>query len=93
MMIGYRSIIEGGFQHRDISIGNVLWFETAQKTQSVFNSFQSRQASPNSNKALLKAELERCGVNDLCYGWVIDGDMSIAFKRYIEDGRQKIRSV
>ena len=85
-------MIERGFQHRDISIGNVLWLKEPRTTTSVFETFQDESA-PAESQIALEAQLKQSRIKDRCRGFVIDGDMSIELKSYFSEVREGSRSV
>jgi hypothetical protein len=85
-------LIEKGFQHRDISIGNVLWLDQPRTTQSVFETFEGDSA-PADFEVDLKAQLQQSHVKDRCQGFVIDGDMAIELESYFLEDREGSRSV
>lgn len=77
-ILGYRNIIFGGFQHRDISIGNVLFLEEPKKTKPLLDNLE--RASPD-----LRDLIQKLGINDQCHGFIIDGDLAIELKTYFAD--------
>jgi hypothetical protein len=90
--VGYRNLIEKGFQHRDISIGNVLWLDKPRITRSVFETFGSNSA-PAGYEISLEAQLEQSRIKDSCQGFVIDGDMAIELESYFLKDHEESRSV
>jgi len=95
-MLGYWNMLRKGFQHRDISIGNVLLSKVAQKKESVLQkvldllSPQRRDEIGDRSGTLekLRELLEALEIDDDCKGFVIDGDLSINLSDYDfkEDG-------
>ncbi|EIW80211.1 hypothetical protein CONPUDRAFT_137525 [Coniophora puteana RWD-64-598 SS2] len=90
-MIGYWNMLRKGYQHRDISIGNMLRCETAQAKASLSEVLAIMLRDINisdSRKALLKKLkdlLERLKIDDQCKGFVIDGDLAINLREYFFD--------
>jgi hypothetical protein len=85
-------MIERGFQHRDISIGNVLCVDPRRQTKSVFETFLDDDVSSEFQKHL-KTQLEQSGVQDHCCGFMIDGDLSVRLKSYFMKTHEGSRSV
>ncbi|EIW76053.1 hypothetical protein CONPUDRAFT_169241 [Coniophora puteana RWD-64-598 SS2] len=95
-MLGYWNMLRKGFQHRDISIGNVLLSKAAQRKESVLQkvldllSPQRRGEIGERAETLKKIKelLEALEIDDKCKGFVIDGDLSINLSGYNfkEDG-------
>jgi hypothetical protein len=63
---GYLNLIEAGYLHGDISIGNVLWKKDGQ-----------RMAPTSIQDEEICALLRDPRIGDLCTGFLIDGDMAI----------------
>ena len=80
-------MIEKGYQHRDISVGNILWHRSGQRKNSVLEMLWEDSSASQYRKDLARL-VERCGVTELCNGIVIDGDMAIEFKSYF-DGTER----
>ena len=83
-------MIEKGYQHRDISIGNVLWHKYAQQKDPVQDTLKE-DGSADQYRKDLAALVEQCEITELCNGAVIDGDMAIEFKSYF-DGAEHLGS-
>jgi hypothetical protein len=83
------NLIEQGFQHRDISIGNVLWLLQDQVSVRHFSGRRQRSSA----RWRLKMQLKQSDVNEHCRGFVIDGDMAIEFKSYFTEAHEGSRSV
>jgi hypothetical protein len=91
--IGYFNMIMQGFQHRDISIGNVLWVDHFQETKSVFDSLGARVCVLDGYPTRLETQLKQSGVDNRCNGFVIDGDMAVKLASYFTDEHAGSRSV
>jgi hypothetical protein len=91
--IGYFNIIMRGFQHRDISVGNVLCVDRFQETMSVFESLAEKDCLLHGYQMRLKTQLQQSGVENRCNGFVIDGDMAIKLKSYFMEEHAGSRSV
>ena len=86
-------MIEKGYQHRDISVGNILWHRFAQRKNSVLEMLREDSSASQYRKDLASL-VERCEITELCNGFVIDGDMVIEFKPYFDGTEyQNSRSV
>ncbi|KAJ3995066.1 hypothetical protein F5050DRAFT_1713202 [Lentinula boryana] len=76
---GYYNMCQNDYQHRDLSIGNVLMVDEPIKTE--------RFDIPNPNETQREI-LELCrklDINDQCTGFVIDGDMAVTWKSYFTE--------
>ncbi|KAJ3994815.1 hypothetical protein F5050DRAFT_416995 [Lentinula boryana] len=76
---GYYNMCVKNYQHRDLSIGNVLMADEPIKTE--------RFDIPNPNETQREI-LELCrelGIDDQCTGFVIDGDMAVTWDSYFTE--------
>lgn len=76
------------FQHRDVSIGNVLMVDHPVECEP----FTIKE--PNSTQMEILEICEKLGIKDRCHGFVIDGDMAINWTTYFEeehDGSNSVR--
>ncbi|KAJ3991910.1 hypothetical protein F5050DRAFT_1862859 [Lentinula boryana] len=76
---GYYNMCVKKYQHRNLSIGNVLMVDEPIKTE--------RFDIPNPN-ATQREILDLCrdlGINDHCTGFVIDGDMAVTWDSYFTE--------
>ncbi|KAJ3983677.1 hypothetical protein F5890DRAFT_1566305 [Lentinula detonsa] len=83
---GYYNMCQRNYQHRDLSIGNVLMVDEPIKTQ--------RFDIPNPNETQREI-LELCkklDINDHCTGFVIDGDMAVNWESYFTEEHLGTRS-
>ena len=81
-------MIEKGYQHRDISIGNVLWHKSAQQKDPVQDTLKE-DGSASQYRKNLAALVEQCEITELCNGIVIDGDMAIELKSYFDGTKHR----
>ncbi|KAJ3994816.1 hypothetical protein F5050DRAFT_1809260 [Lentinula boryana] len=76
---GYYNMCVKNYQHRDLSIGNVLMVDEPIKTE--------RFDIPNPNETQREI-LDLCrelGIDDQCTGFVIDGDMAVTWDSYFTE--------
>ncbi|KAJ3978944.1 hypothetical protein F5890DRAFT_1469690 [Lentinula detonsa] len=85
--IGYYNMCVKKYQHRDLSIGNVLMVDEPMETEPF--------VIPNPN-ATQREILERCkklDINDHCIGFVIDVDMAVTWDSYFTEEHLGTKSV
>ena len=109
MLIGWFNLIQKGYLHRDISIGNVVMVEDAVTTKAfeILKKEGGKATVENITEALrdLKIDSSATWENDLtialqdlnitnkCHGFVIDGDMAIKMADYFNKEHPGSRSV
>jgi hypothetical protein len=76
--IGCRHMIFRGYLHRDISIGNMLFCEEPMKKRRLRQELQDTN-TPQENFQFI----EKLGIDEDCYGCLIDGDSSVVLKKYL----------
>ena len=106
--IGWFNMIQKDYQHRDISIGNILMLDEGVKTKAfeVINLGKHIMADDITKKPeeldigssatwenKLLATLRDLGIIDKCHGFVIDGDMAIKISDYFNQKRDGSPSV
>ena len=86
-LLGYRNIIEKGYQHRDISIGNILFLKDGRRTIQPIEETMGDCPSLSSNhyRRRLALLVKRYPTFAKCHGYVIDGDMAIELKLHFEN--------
>ncbi|KAF5379960.1 hypothetical protein D9757_010237 [Collybiopsis confluens] len=77
--LGYYNMCQKNFQHRDISIGNVLMVDEPIKTKP----FQI--ARPNETQKEILDLCKKLNISDNCVGFVIDGDMAVDWTSYFDE--------
>ncbi|KAF5367893.1 hypothetical protein D9757_011247 [Collybiopsis confluens] len=77
--LGYYNMCQENFQHRDISIGNVLMVDEPIKTRP----FQI--AHPNETQKTILDLCKKLNISDNCVGFVIDGDMAVDWTSYFDE--------
>jgi hypothetical protein len=82
-------LIERGFHHRDISMGNILRSKNAKLAKSALETFAG---DPTETQERLFSQLAQSEVKDLCHGFVIDGDLAVELKTYFSKDRKGVRS-
>jgi hypothetical protein len=108
-LIGWFNMIQKGYQHRDLSIGNIVMIDKAVKTkrfeiikkqkesatvENITKMLQELKIKPSATWELsLEATLQRLEITDECRGFVIDGDMAIKMADYFEKEHNGSRSV
>jgi len=87
-MLGYWNMLRKGFQHRDISIGNVLLCEDPQTKRPLSQALGGlvlNLEELDTRKARLEkliTLLQRLKIDDKCRGFVIDGDLAVHLPEY-----------
>ncbi|KAF5357438.1 hypothetical protein D9757_013324 [Collybiopsis confluens] len=77
--LGYYNMCQKDFQHRDISIGNVLMVDEPIKTER----FQI--PNPNKTQKMILDLCKKLNISDDCVGFVIDGDMAVNWATYFKE--------
>ncbi|KAJ3778283.1 hypothetical protein FB446DRAFT_714346 [Lentinula raphanica] len=85
-LIGYYNMCQKNYQHRDLSIGNILMVDDPITTQPF------EIANPNSIQQRILDRCKDLGIKDRCYGFVIDGDMAVNWNTYFEGKHEGTRS-
>ena len=107
--IGWFNMIQKGYQHRDLSIGNIVMMDKAVKTEpfeiiekqeedatveGITKMLEKLEIQPSAAwEPSLKATLRRLSITDQCRGFVIDGDMAIKMADYFDKKHDGSRSV
>ncbi|KAJ3982359.1 hypothetical protein F5890DRAFT_1530154 [Lentinula detonsa] len=76
---GYYNMCQNDYQHRDLSIGNVLMVDEPIKTRR----FDIHK--PNETQREILELCRKLDINDQCTGFVIDGDMEVTWKSYFTE--------
>jgi hypothetical protein len=85
-------LIERGFHHRDISMGNVLWSKDAKQTRPALETFGDEHGEVAGTQESLRSQLAQSEVENRCHGFVIDGDLAVELKLYFSEDRKANRS-
>jgi hypothetical protein len=75
-----------GYQHRDISIANVLYLENAVEKKLLSEELQDAPAE-------LVEIIDKLGIDKMCHGSIIDGELAIILEDYSTSERSLSRSV
>ena len=81
-------MIEKGFQHGDISIGNVLSLPKGRNTRPVMETL-NECPSPSPHRYELALLVQECQMSPLCRGFMIDGEMAIELEPYLNDKKRR----
>ncbi|KAJ3784708.1 hypothetical protein GGU10DRAFT_314422 [Lentinula aff. detonsa] len=76
---GYYNMCQKDYQHRDLSIGNVLMVDEPIKTEPF------DIPNPNETQREILELCRKLDINDHCTGFVIDGDMAVTWKSYFTE--------
>ncbi|KAJ3994761.1 hypothetical protein F5050DRAFT_1574973, partial [Lentinula boryana] len=76
---GYYNMCAKKYQHRDLSIGNVLMVDEPIKTEP----FDIPTSNPTQREILELCKI--LDINDHCTGFVIDGDMAVTWNSYFTE--------
>jgi hypothetical protein len=87
---GYRHLIERGFHHRDISMGNILWSKDAKCTRSAHGTLDGDLTTESQKR--LHSQFVQSEIGDHCHGFVIDGDLAIELEPYFTEDRTNTQS-
>ncbi|KAJ3979152.1 hypothetical protein F5890DRAFT_1642082 [Lentinula detonsa] len=84
--LGYYNMCQKNYQHRDLSIGNVLMVDEPIKTErfDIHN--------PNETQKEILDLCRNLGINDHCTGFVIDGDLAVDWDRHFTEENLATRS-
>jgi len=88
--LGYRHLIERGFHHRDISMGNILWSKDAKRTRSAHETLDGDLTTESQKR--LHSQFVQSEIRDHCHGFVIDGDLAIELEPYFTEDRTNTQS-
>ena len=107
--IGWFNMIQKGYQHRDLSIGNIVMMDKAVKTEpfeiiekqeedatveGITKMLEKLEIQPSAAwERSLDATLQSLRITDQCRGFVIDGDMAIKMADYFDKKHDGSRSV
>ncbi|KAF9058655.1 hypothetical protein BDP27DRAFT_1432454 [Rhodocollybia butyracea] len=78
--IAYYNMCLNDYQHRDLSIGNILMVDEAIECRPFGIS------SPNKTQSKILKLCQALKVDKHCYGFVIDGDMAVDWRVYFQQG-------
>ncbi|KAJ3979145.1 hypothetical protein F5890DRAFT_1386217, partial [Lentinula detonsa] len=76
---GYYNMCQNAYQHRNLSIGNVLMVDEPIKTKHF------DIPNPNETQREILELCKRLKISDHCTGFVIDGDMAVTWKSYFTE--------
>ncbi|KAJ3991403.1 hypothetical protein F5050DRAFT_1197572 [Lentinula boryana] len=76
---GYYNMCVKNYQHRDLSIGNVLMVDEPIKTE------RFDIPTPNETQREILDLCRELGIDDQCTGFVIDGDMAVNWESYFTE--------
>ncbi|KAF5345238.1 hypothetical protein D9757_014076 [Collybiopsis confluens] len=82
--LGYYNMCQKGFQHRDISIGNVLMVDEPIESAH-FHIDTLGDASDRDVRVNILSLCKDLNISNQCTGFVIDGDMAVNWKTYFEE--------
>ncbi|KAF5361353.1 hypothetical protein D9757_012323 [Collybiopsis confluens] len=81
--LGYYNMCQKGFQHRDISIGNVLMVDNPIESAH-FHIDTLGDASDRDVRVNILSLCKDLNISNQCTGFVIDGDMAVNWETYFE---------
>ncbi|KAJ3730942.1 hypothetical protein DFJ43DRAFT_1082134 [Lentinula guzmanii] len=76
---GYYNMCREKYQHRDLSIGNVLMVDEPMETEPFVI------PDPNATQREILELCKKLKINDQCTGFVIDGDMAVTWNSYFTE--------
>ncbi|KAF5346099.1 hypothetical protein D9757_014020 [Collybiopsis confluens] len=82
--LGYYNMCQKGYQHRDISIGNVLMVDEPIESAH-FHIDTPGDASDRDVRVNILSLCKDLNISNQCTGFVIDGDMAVNWKTYFEE--------
>ncbi|KAF5361345.1 hypothetical protein D9757_012331 [Collybiopsis confluens] len=82
--LGYYNMCQKGYQHRDISIGNVLMVDKPIESAH-FRIDTPGDASDRDVRVNILSLCKDLNISNQCTGFVIDGDMAVNWETYFEE--------